>query len=116
MALILEWEYIPPAEVRGNSRAHRFKRSRTVRTMRDSAYAQARGHAAMDRCSIKLEFWHWRKIDLDNLLIGAKPWVDGLVDANVVADDSPDHVRLEAPEFHKCLKGESKTIMEVRPL
>ena len=116
MVLTLQWEYIPPAEVRGNSRAHRFKRSRTIREMRGSAHAQALGHATMDQCSIKLTFWHWRKVDFDNLLIGAKPWIDGLVDANVVPDDSPDHVRLEAPDFYRCLRGESKTIMEVRPL
>jgi crossover junction endodeoxyribonuclease RusA len=108
---------IPPQEIRGNSRSHWAKKNRARSDWRESG----RAHGMVDcstllgseKISIQFHFHHNRLIDLDNLCIGMKPWVDGLVDKGVVPDDSPEHVVYEKAEFSKCKKGESRTVVTI---
>ena len=118
--VVIELGNIPPAEIRGNSRAHRNKKSKAVKDWRKSGYwhglIELLEWRVVPRVSLQFAFHHWRKVDLDNLLIGMKPWIDGMVDAEVVQDDTPEHVILEAPTFHCCKKGQSKTVVTVREI
>jgi hypothetical protein len=111
---------IPPASLRGNSRAHWRVKHRDGKTWRESGYMHGLTMTAdppLKRIRITFKFHHWRKIDLDNLGgIGMKPWVDGLVDAGVVVDDDPDHLDFGTHQFERCAKGESRTEVLVKEL
>ena len=114
----IELGFLPPEELRGNSRAHWAVKARRAKDMRQSGMWHGR-HNCMDlhhlpKVSIKYTFHNYRNIDLDNLVIGMKNWADGcLVDGEVVESDDPEHVRIEAPEFVKVPKGEERTIIEI---
>ncbi len=124
--IVIELGYIPPAEVRGNSRAH-WTMKRVIAT---NLRISGSDHALVERQSITrpfqkaritFAFHHWRKIDLDNLAIGMKPFVDGLgkrhrEQTSLLVDDDPDHVIYGSHSFTKCKKGESKTIVTIEEL
>ena len=96
----LRLEYsLPDAALRGNSRAHHMVKYKATRKMRDDATMMGLHeglHEGLEhtyaKARITYRFYHWRKIDLDNLAIGMKPFVDGLVDSKVIPDDTPEHV------------------------
>ena len=121
--IVIELGYIPPAEVRGNTRAHWTKRWNITKRMKESAYWHIEEHYAdwlpyfeiVDKVKITFTFEHWRKIDLDNLAIGMKAFVDGAL-LMMPFDDDPDHVVYGAHTFTKCKKGESKTIVTIEEL
>ena len=107
----LRLEYsLPDASLRGNSRAHHMVKYKATKKMRDDAmflglheglehtYAKAR---------VTYQFYHTRKIDLDNLAIGLKPFVDGLVDSKVIPDDTPEHVVFGQHTFTRVTPGVS---------
>lgn len=126
--------WIPPAEVRGNSRAHWAKKSRTARLMRQSGYLYGTGKAleyfgyeqpfwvgkTYEKVRVTYEFRHWRSIDGDNLFIGIKNWFDGFVEgSNLVPDDSPEHVQYGEHRFVKVPKSDilsSETLVEIEVL
>ncbi len=136
--IVIKLEYIPPSEVRGNSNAHWRKKSKTSRELRESAKFHVMFDAQCwptsnilklmpydGKVRITYQFYHWRKIDIPNLAIGMKGFEDGLcvpkcqgcskncaneIGAGLLVDDDPDHVVYGSHEFHKCKKGESKTI------
>ena len=108
----LRLEYsLPDAVLRGNSRAHHMVKYKAAKKMRDDAtmlglreglehtYAKAR---------ITYRFFNNRWIDLDNLVTGMAAFQNGLRDAMVFPDDTPDHVVLGEHTFMKCAKGESR--------
>ena len=128
----LEW--IPPSEVRGNSRAHWRKKGAASRLLRLSAVDHVtllgdyRVGTYESKVLITYHFHHWRKIDIPNLAIGMKGFEDGLcipkcqgcgkhcaneIGASLLVDDDPDHVVYGAHTFTKCPKGESKTIVTI---
>ena len=111
--IVIELDWIPPAEVRGNSRAHWAKRYRVTDSMRMSGEVRTRAIRPMDasRLRVTFNFKHWRKIDLDNLAIGMKAFIDGMF-----RDDDPDHVVYGAHTFTKCPKGESRTVVTIEEL
>jgi len=67
------------------------------------------------RVLVSYHFFNTREIDLDNLIIGMKPTLDGIVDSNLIDDDKPSNVKLEA-EFTLCKKGERKTIITIKEI
>lgn len=113
---------VPPPEIRGNSRAH-FRTMRSVNRQRRET-ARYLALDAMEETGIKslkprvlvsYHFFNTREIDLDNLIIGMKPTLDGIVDSNLIDDDKPSNVKLEA-EFTLCKKGERKTIITIKEM
>lgn len=114
---VVEIPYIPPAELRGNSRAHWAKKRKLAREMHDSAFTSFLGSLwRPHRIRLTFEFHHWRKVDLDNLAIGMKAWVDGLVWILELPSDDPDHVTYGEHRFVKCAKGESKTVIAIQDI
>ena len=113
---------VPPPEIRGNSRAH-FRTMRSVnRQRRETARyfaLDAREETGIKslkpRVLVSYHFFNTREIDLDNLIIGMKPTLDGIVDSNLIDDDKPSNVKLEA-EFTLCKKGERKTIITIKEI
>ena len=113
---------VPPPEIRGNSRAH-FRTMRSVNRQRRET-ARYLAFDAMEETGIKslkprvlvsYHFFNTREIDLDNLIIGMKPTLDGIVDSNLIDDDKPSNVKLEA-EFTLCKKVERKTIITIKEI
>ena len=109
----LRLEYsLPDARLRGNSRAHWAIKSRAAKKMREDAMwlGLCEGiDCTFAKARITYHFFHTRKIDLvDNLVVGCKPFLDGLQDSKVVPSDDPDHVVPGEHTFTKCAKGESR--------
>ena len=115
----IEFYDIPPAELRGNSRAHWRTVRRINRERRDLAkwlaVEQLKGKVPFEKCTMIIEFYHSRKIDYDNLHIGFKSSLDGIVDSGLVPDDNPEVLDVEL-KFYKCKKGDSKTIVTFIPI
>ena len=120
--LTIELYDVPPPEIRGNSRAH-YRTMRSVsRERRETAKYLALSEmqeAGIDglkaRVLVHYHFYNTREIDLDNLIIGMKPTLDGIVDSGLIEDDKPSNVKLEA-EFTICKKGERKTIITIKEM
>ena len=113
---------VPPAEIRGNSRAH-FRTVRSInRQRREIAKMltldrmQETGIKSLKpRVLVSYHFYNTREIDLDNLIIGMKASLDGIVDSGLIEDDKPSNVKLAA-EFSLCKKGEKKTIIKIKEI
>lgn len=108
----LRLEYsLPDAVLRGNSRAHWAQRHRAAKKMRDDAMIMGLHdfNGRFSKAKITYHFFHWRKIDLDNLAGGGmKAFQDGLQDAGTIPNDDPDHVVPGEHTFTKCARGESR--------
>lgn len=114
---------LPPSELRGNSRAHYMVKYRASNQAKNDGYALGCYYAItrtdlnqFSKARITFAFHHNRKIDLDNLAIGMKPFIDGLVISHLIEDDGPDQVVYGEHSFEKCPKGESKTIVTIEQL
>lgn len=116
----LRLEYsLPDASLRGNSRAHFMVKSRAAKKMREDAMwlGLCEGIASMfAKARITYHFYHNRKIDLDNLAIGLKPFVDGLVDSKVIPDDTPEHVVFGEHTFTKFIAVDSRVEIVVEEI
>ena len=113
----LEWDYMPPPELRGNSRAHwsvrhkitkQFKEATTWRLMEINP-------DRMDKVKIKyIAHWCGKPIDADNLIKGMKPALDALTEYGLIEDDNPEFVKGIEVEYHRVKqKKQIKMIMEV---
>ena len=112
---------VPPKEIRGNSRAHWITVRKINRQRREEAkllileLMQGRGVKTIpERVMISYEFYHWKPIDLDNLIFGMKSTLDGIVDSGIVLDDAPHLAKLEAEFFKEEKKdNNSRTIITI---
>ena len=108
--LRIDLPWLPPAILRGNSRAgHWAQRHRAASSMRDSGYVHAleAGHEPFQRACVRFEFRHWKTIDLDNLIMGCKPFLDGLlVDSGLLPDDSGEYLSHCGATLERVKKGE----------
>lgn len=85
----LPWKS-PPLSM--NDRMHWAQKAKITRTIRLLAKVKTRNIPDLERCRAEL-VWHVgdrRKRDLDNPWPTMKALCDGLVDAEIVADDTPD--------------------------
>jgi len=91
--IIIDW--LPPAGVRGNSRAHWRGKAKAARDLRESGYIRgwewrSRGGRALVgelALLIRARVKGGKRIDGDNLLIGFKAFIDGLSDSGAIPDD-----------------------------
>jgi len=115
--ITIELYDVPPPEIRGNSRAHykiirniNRQRRETAKFLALDAMQETGIKILKPRITVPLSFYNTREIDLDNLIIGMKCTLDGIVDSGLIEDDSPSKVKLEA-EFSLCKKNEKKTLI-----
>ena len=117
----LEFYDVPPAEIRGNTRAHWRTMRRINRERRDTAKWLTLSEVGtvnfepMDKAEIFYHFYNNREIDLDNLIIGMKSTLDGIVDSGILIDDKPSNMELKV-KFTKCSKPEIKTVVTIKEL
>jgi hypothetical protein len=107
------WVYAFPAPdkvITLNSRMHHMDRASTVKSWRWSAWANAVNAISKGRlkkgsppCLVQVRFpvrsLNIRR-DPHNYIATVKPIVDGLVDARIWPDDTPDWVTVVDPVFH----------------
>ncbi len=90
----------PPLSM-NDSHGNRYARSRTIRAVRQLARAQALRQKIppLGRCTITLHYAprDARRRDPHNLVATLKPLEDGIVDAGVVPDDTPQYVPPSTP-------------------
>ena len=92
--------WIPPSSLRGNSRGSHWKQSaEDKKVMRRSGYdhgiawlAKPGNARLIPPLHVEIVYRNPRAIDGDNLLIGYKSFIDGLIEAGVLIDDAPDVV------------------------
>jgi len=85
-------------------------RSDKVRAFRHAAFVLAQ-HAGIPRLQRFTVVLNWRpptnrRRDVENYFATVKPCVDGIVDAGVAPDDTPEFYVSSTPVLHKAIKGD----------
>lgn len=100
---VLDLGHHRPASL--NDRVHWSERARGARWWRQVTWAvcRAAGVPPLGRASVELHVTppDRRRRDQDNLVATLKPVLDGLVDAGVVPDDTPEHVEYGVPRLRE---------------
>ncbi len=96
------WHDKPPLTL--NQRLHWRARAQRTRLIRDTTAWTARSLHIGPQHHITVQLHYHpgdnRRRDTDNLVPTQKPAIDGLVDAGVIPDDTPDHITWRAPTIH----------------
>ena len=113
----LVWEYMPPRQIRGNSRAHWTIRHKFTKMFKESAYMRLMeiDPEPMDKIRIKyIAYYSGKPVDEDNLTFGMKPALDALTEYGLIKDDSPEYVKGIEVEYHRVPhKHQVGMIMEI---
>lgn len=94
------WRSKPP--LTANQRLHWRERHRRTKSVREAIRHHAGNIGPCKRITVQLHYRPGdnRRRDAPNLHPTAKPAVDGLVDAGLVADDTPEYVTEVMPAIH----------------
>lgn len=89
-----------------NHRLHRMQEARIQKDLRALMHAIARHVPEMDRCEVRLVWFvkDRRTRDDENIVATLKPLCDGLVDAEIVPDDTRKYMVKHMPEV-RYVKG-----------
>ena len=96
--MIIELDHLPDPDLNPNKRHHYMKLYTSKRDAKDEAIAlaleQGRPDVPYERAHITITWVAKHKIrrDPDNLFASMKAYIDGLVAAGLIADDSAMHV------------------------
>ncbi|WKW86371.1 rusA-like resolvase [Gordonia phage Budski] len=109
MTVIVELPYARPP-LTENQRMHWRKKAAVVASVRQAVYVLARNARVPQNCAHVDVSLHYtprdvRRRDADNLVPTLKAACDGLVDAGLVADDTPDLMTKQMPTIHPAEKG-----------
>lgn len=98
----------PPLSM--NQRMHWAKKARITRELRHEAAVRARSMRLGPYRHITVTLHYQprdnRRRDADNLVPSLKALCDGLVDAHLVPDDTPDLMTKRMPVIHPPVKGQ----------
>jgi crossover junction endodeoxyribonuclease RusA len=89
----------PP--LHGNQRIHYMAKARETRKLRDLTRVKARDIPPLGYCKVSLTWFVVinRRRDVENITPTLKAMCDGLVDADVVDDDTPEFMAKPMPEI-----------------
>lgn len=121
--LIIEFDFMPPAVLRGNARpSHWSQRARVTQQTKDTALWRLR-EAIAEQCITRLQcpiqityrvFYCGTPIDRDNFIQGAKAWQDAIKEAGLIEDDSPEYVWTPAVEYERVAqRNQVRVRMEI---
>lgn len=109
--LVLPWTK-PPLTL--NGRMHWAVKANATKATRSAAFVMARAARIppLARCEVLLTYCprDKRRRDADNLVATLKACCDGLVDAHVVPDDTPDLMRKLMPRIGPVTPGGRLTL------
>ena len=91
----LEWPFLPPAQLRGNARAHHQVKAKIMATFKESALFRImkQGPDPMDKVLVRYIGYCCAPLpDRDNLAIGMKGALDAFTEYGVIKDDSSNYV------------------------
>lgn len=113
----------PAPPITANQRNHWRKQAELVKAVRTSIHThislgQFTGvpwPVMADHVHVYLDYWprDRRRRDEDNIAPTLKAAADGLVDAGVVADDTPAYMRKHMPTIHEP-DGDPRVVLTVR--
>ncbi|WP_179580575.1 hypothetical protein [Glaciibacter psychrotolerans] len=88
---VLHFDY-PRPPVTANQRLHWAHKAKLTRSVRDATAKLAHRIPELGKCRVELTWFVTTKArrDADNIVPTLKAMCDGLVDAGVVTDDTPD--------------------------
>lgn len=105
------WEFQLPilTPLSLNDRLHWRVKAEKVAELRQMGWGLAKHHKlpkGMQRIRVTLIYRprDRRRRDVDNLVATLKPLIDGLVDARIVRDDTPEHIQLDMPRIGEPTK------------
>ena len=112
-----EWTKAPLSM---NYHLHRMQEARIQKELRTLMHAMARHVPELERCEVHLVWFvrDNRTRDDENIVATLKPLCDGLVDAEVVPDDTRKYMVKHMPEIRYekgCTPHFEFTVTEVRP-
>ena len=114
----IEYDEMPPKELRGNSRTQWRGKLKPKRRLQDTTIAKLReiDPGYMGKVKIKYTaYYSGLPIDIDNLITGMKYAQDCLAIEGIITDDNPEHVVGMEVEYHRVpTKRDIKLIMEVK--
>ena len=111
---------LPPRDASPNARVHYMKLANVKRNQKDIMIASVLELMPMDRPNEPWEKAHLtitfrasdkRRRDIDNLLSASKAYVDGLVAAGVIIDDSSDNLSYSL--YYEKSKEHAATIFAI---
>jgi Holliday junction resolvase RusA-like endonuclease len=111
---------LPPRDASPNARVHYMKLANVKRNQKDLMIASVLELMPMDRPNEPWEKAHLtitfrasdkRRRDIDNLLSASKAYVDGLVAAGVIIDDSSDNLSYSL--YYEKDKEHAATIFDI---
>ena len=111
---------LPPRDASPNARVHYMKLANVKRNQRDLMIASVLEMPSMDRPNEPWDKAHLtitfrasdkRRRDIDNLLSASKAYVDGLVAAGVIIDDSSDNLCFSL--YYEKDKEHAATIFDI---
>ena len=102
-----------------NQRIHRMQEARVQKELRTLMHAKARHIPELERCEVRLVWFvkDRRTRDDENIVATLKPLCDGLVDAEVVPDDTREFMVKHMPEIRYvkgCTPHFELTVTELR--
>ena len=113
----LVWAYMPPRQIRGNSRAHWRVRHQLSKSFKEGTIFRLMqlDPEPMDKIRVKyIAYWCGKRVDEDNLIIGMKPALDALTKYGLIKDDSPEYVKGIEVEYHRVKhRHQVEMIMEI---
>ena len=113
----LVWAYMPPRQIRGNSRAHWTVRHKFTKTFKEGTIFRLMqlDPKPMNKIRVKyIAYWCGKPIDADNLIKGMKPALDALTEYGLIEDDNPEYVKGIEVEYHRVPhKHQVEMIMEI---
>jgi len=115
--LRIEYPYMPPKELRGNSRTGWKARIKIKEMFQDNTIFRLleQDPEPMEQVTVKyIAYYCGKPIDRDNLTMGMKYALDCVVKQKIIKDDSPDIVRGITVEYHRVLRrNQVRLVMEV---
>ena len=111
---------LPPREASPNARVHYMKLANVKRNMKDVMIASVLEMPSMDRPVEPMEKAHLtitfkasdkRRRDIDNLLSASKAYIDGLVAAGIIVDDSSENLSFSL--YYEKDKEHAATIFDI---
>jgi crossover junction endodeoxyribonuclease RusA len=99
-----------------NQRLNRYAKASTTRQLRDLTRIKARDIPPLGHCMVLLTWFVTDKTrrDVDNIVATLKVMCDGLVDADVVEDDTPYFMKKLMPEIVLIPKTDGPARLELR--
>ena len=113
---------LPPRDASPNARVHYMKLANVKRNQKDVMIASVLEMPSMDRpdepmgkahLTITFHAADKRRRDIDNLLSACKAYIDGLVAAGVIEDDSADNLSFSL-YYEKSMKR-NQIIFDIEP-